>query len=106
MEFKDWCRTARFAAAIHLTGAGKIPTITAMADLNPNVVSVESSAAKLSDGVVDLGMLEGSDPVSGCTVFTHYNGPTDQLSGLCAGMCVLDPGRARIRRTSIPKRSS
>ena len=25
-------------------------------------------------------------------VFTHYNGPTDQLSGLCAGMCVLDPG--------------
>ena len=25
-------------------------------------------------------------------VFTHYNGPTDQLSGLCVGMCVLEPG--------------
>ena len=30
--------------------------------------------------------------VDGCRVFTHYNGPTDQLSGLCAGMGVLDPG--------------
>jgi mannose-6-phosphate isomerase-like protein (cupin superfamily) len=22
----------------------------------------------------------------------HYNGPTDQLSGMCTGMAVLDPG--------------
>jgi mannose-6-phosphate isomerase-like protein (cupin superfamily) len=63
-----------------------------MAEHNPNVVSVESTAPKLPDGVVDLNSLESSDPVSGCRVFTHYNGPTDQLSGLCAGMCVLDPG--------------
>jgi len=25
-------------------------------------------------------------------VFVHYNGPTDQLSGMCTGMAVLDPG--------------
>ena len=25
-------------------------------------------------------------------MFTHYNGPTDYLTGLCAGMCVLEPG--------------
>ena len=36
--------------------------------------------------------MESSQPVLGCRVFTHYNGPTDQLSGLCAGMAVLDPG--------------
>ena len=63
-----------------------------MAEYNPNVVSASSTGPKLPDGVVDLNSLESSDPVSGCRVFTHYNGPTDELSGLVAGMCVLDPG--------------
>ena len=63
-----------------------------MADNNPNVVSVESTAPKLPDGVIGLDDVVSSDPVDGCRVFTHYNGPTDQLSGLCAGMCVLEPG--------------
>ena len=63
-----------------------------MADNNPNVVSVVSTAPKLPDGVIGLDDLQSSDPVDGCRVFTHYNGPTDQLSGLCAGMCVLEPG--------------
>ena len=77
-----------------------------MADYNPNVVSASSTGPKLPDGVVDIESIETSDPVLGCRVFTHYNGPTDQLSGLCAGMCVLDPARARIRRISIRKKSS
>lgn len=63
-----------------------------MAQPNSNVVSASSTAPKLPDGVVDLNSLESSAPVDGCRVFTHYNGPTDELSGLCAGMCVLDPG--------------
>ena len=63
-----------------------------MAEYNPNVVSASTTGPKLRDGVVDLNSLQSSDPVSGCTVFTHYNGSTDQLSGLVAGMCVLDPG--------------
>jgi mannose-6-phosphate isomerase-like protein (cupin superfamily) len=63
-----------------------------MAEHNSNVVSADVTAAKLPDGVVDLDSVEGSEPVAGCRVFTHYNGPTDQLSGLCAGMAVLDPG--------------
>jgi mannose-6-phosphate isomerase-like protein (cupin superfamily) len=63
-----------------------------MAEQNPNVVSVSATAAKLPDGVIDIDSLGSADPVDGCRVFTHYNGPTDQLSGLCAGMCVLDPG--------------
>jgi len=63
-----------------------------MAEYNPNVVDASTSGAKLPDGVIDLEMLPLSAPVEGCRVFTHYNGPTDQLSGLCAGMCVLEPG--------------
>jgi mannose-6-phosphate isomerase-like protein (cupin superfamily) len=63
-----------------------------MAEYNPNVVSASSTGPKLPDGVVDIDSIATSDPVLGCRVFTHYNGPTDQLSGLCAGMCVLDPG--------------
>jgi mannose-6-phosphate isomerase-like protein (cupin superfamily) len=63
-----------------------------MADSNPNVVSASSTAPKLPDGVVGLDQLESSAPVDGCRVFTHFNGPTDQLRGMVAGLCVLDPG--------------
>jgi len=63
-----------------------------MANETPNVVSASVSGAKLPDGVVDLEMIDSTDPMLGCRVFTHYNGPTEQLSGMCAGMCVLDPG--------------
>src|SRR3954465_11541161 len=64
----------------------------AMAEQNANVVSASTPGAKLPDGVVTLDRLESSAPVDGCRVFTHYNGPTDELSGMVAGMCVLDPG--------------
>ena len=77
-----------------------------MANPNPNVVSASTSNTKLRDGVVDLDGIQSSDPVDGCRVFTHYNGPTDQLSGLVAGMCVLEPGSSPTRRTSILKRNS
>jgi mannose-6-phosphate isomerase-like protein (cupin superfamily) len=63
-----------------------------MANQERNVVSASTTAPKLPDGVVDLDALGPSDLVDGCRVFTHYNGPTDQLSGMCAGMCVLEPG--------------
>ncbi|HZG68567.1 MAG TPA: hypothetical protein VEZ12_17620, partial [Herpetosiphonaceae bacterium] len=62
-----------------------------MSEQNANVVSVSTHAPMLSDGVVGLDSLESSAPVSGCRVFTHFNGLTDQLTGLVAGMCVLDP---------------
>lgn len=63
-----------------------------MGNENQNVVSASTTGAKLPDGVIDLDTLGPSELVDGCRVFTHYNGPTDQLSGLCAGMCVLEPG--------------
>src|ERR1700730_48884 len=62
-----------------------------MAKISNAAVGVASAADKLPDGVRDLAALS---PViqPGCRVFVHYNGPTDQLSGMCAGMAVLDPG--------------
>lgn len=54
-------------------------------------VSVASAAAKLPDGVMTIGEVT-ADPQPGCRVFIHYNGPTDQLAGMCAGMAVLEPG--------------
>ena len=63
-----------------------------MPETNANVVSAATAGAKLPDGVVTIESLTPSDPVAGCTVFTHYNGPTDLLTGMVAGMCVLDPG--------------
>ena len=47
---------------------------------------------KLPEGVVDIASIATTAPVDGCRIFTHYNGPTDQLNGLCVGMAVLDPG--------------
>jgi mannose-6-phosphate isomerase-like protein (cupin superfamily) len=62
-----------------------------MADTPDTTVSVASSAARLQDGVVGMAALT-PDAQPGCRAFVHFNGPTDQLSGLCAGMAVLDPG--------------
>jgi len=56
-----------------------------------SAVSVETSAAKLADGVVGLDGL-APDIQAGCRVFVHYNGPTDQLSSASMGMVVLEPG--------------
>jgi mannose-6-phosphate isomerase-like protein (cupin superfamily) len=63
-----------------------------MAEKQANVVQASDAGPKLPDGVIGLDALESSDPVSGCRVFTHYNGPTDELSGMALGMCVLEPG--------------
>ena len=54
-------------------------------------VAVETGARKLPDGVIGVQSLT-PEVVNGCRVFVHYNGPTDQLSGMCTGMAVLDPG--------------
>ena len=56
-----------------------------------NTVKVATAARELRDGVIGLAKIK---PVSmpGSKVFVHYNGPTDQLSGACAGMAILDPG--------------
>ena len=50
-----------------------------------------TTADKLPDGVLGIDALT-PEVHDGCTVFVHYNGPTDQLSGMCTGMAVLDPG--------------
>jgi mannose-6-phosphate isomerase-like protein (cupin superfamily) len=62
-----------------------------MAEQIDTAVSVASAAARLPDGVMTLGDVT-PDAQPGCRVFVHYNGPTDQLTGMCAGMAVLDPG--------------
>ena len=62
-----------------------------MAETINTAVNVSSTTPKLPDGVIDIGSIT-PDVVAGVRVFVHYNGPTDQLSGMCTGMVVLDPG--------------
>lgn len=62
-----------------------------MAENTVTVVSASTSSPKLPDGVLGLNDLE-SQMENGCRVFVHYNGPTDQLAGMCTGLAVLDPG--------------
>ena len=62
-----------------------------MAEKTESVVDVETAGAKLPDGVLDC-RADRRRSVNGCRVFVHYNGPTDQLCGMCTGMAVLDPG--------------
>jgi mannose-6-phosphate isomerase-like protein (cupin superfamily) len=56
------------------------------------VVPAGSAAPKIADGVRHAAVLDAAPDANGCRVFTHCNGPTDQLDGLCAGICVVDPG--------------
>jgi mannose-6-phosphate isomerase-like protein (cupin superfamily) len=62
-----------------------------MASRNDSAVDVETTTPKLPEGVLDLNAV-AVDAQDGCTVFVHYNGPTDQLRGMCTGMAVLNPG--------------
>lgn len=62
-----------------------------MASHTDTTVPVAPAAPKLLDGVVGIADVP-PDAQNGCRAFTHFNGPTDQLSGLCAGLAVLDPG--------------
>jgi mannose-6-phosphate isomerase-like protein (cupin superfamily) len=74
-----------------LTALGQIENHRRMAEKTEAVVAADTAAAKLPDGVIAIDALT-DEYVSGCRVFVHYNGPTDQLSGMCTGMAVLDPG--------------
>ncbi len=62
-----------------------------MADKKESVVYLDAANAKLADGVLGLAQLT-PEVQNGCRVFVHFNGPTDQLSGMCTGMVVLEPG--------------
>ncbi len=59
--------------------------------LKDGAVSTEISAPKLPEGVFDMTTVAPLTP-EGQKVFVYFNGPTDQLSGVSAGACVLDPG--------------
>ena len=56
-----------------------------------NPITIALDASKLRDGVLNPANVPSSS-ADGCTAFTHYNGPTDQLAGICAGMAILEPG--------------
>jgi mannose-6-phosphate isomerase-like protein (cupin superfamily) len=55
------------------------------------VVINQSSAPRLPEGVLDPTNVT-AEQFPGCTVYAHYNGPTDQLSALSTGMAILEPG--------------
>src|SRR3954471_19577147 len=62
-----------------------------MPPIPDSAVTVETKTPKLADGARQIDAIEAlNNP--GCRVFVHYNGPTDQLRGVCTGMAVLDPG--------------
>jgi mannose-6-phosphate isomerase-like protein (cupin superfamily) len=59
--------------------------------LKDGAVVTEFAARKIPEGVMDM-MTTTPLLLDGQKVFIYYNGPTDQLSGVSAGACVLDPG--------------
>jgi mannose-6-phosphate isomerase-like protein (cupin superfamily) len=56
-------------------------------------ITTELSAPKLPEGVLDM-TTTAALTLEGQKVFVYYNGPTDQLSGVSAGACILDPGKS------------
>jgi mannose-6-phosphate isomerase-like protein (cupin superfamily) len=64
-----------------------------MAIDHDSTVTNDTAASKLPDGVRGVDQIT-PEQYPGCSVFVHYNGPTDQLSAVSMGMAVLDPGAA------------
>ncbi len=62
-----------------------------MATMHDATVSNDTAATALPDGVRAVESI-APQHYPGCTVFVHYNGPTDQLRDVSMGMVVLDPG--------------
>jgi mannose-6-phosphate isomerase-like protein (cupin superfamily) len=58
-----------------------------------STVANDRRASTLSSGVRRVEDIT-PNTYPGCTLFVHYNGPTDQLSAVSMGMVVLDPGAA------------
>lgn len=46
----------------------------------------------LPDGVIVAKDLKAEGAAPGAVAYVHYNGPTGQLTTMCTGMCVLEPG--------------
>ena len=46
----------------------------------------------LPNGVLAAKDVPAEGGAPGATAYVHYNGPTDQLTTMCTGMCVLEPG--------------
>ncbi len=59
--------------------------------IKDGAVATELSAQKIPEGVFDM-LTTAPLALEGQKVFVYFNGPTDQLDGVSAGACVLDPG--------------
>ncbi len=59
--------------------------------ITDGAVATEFTSNKLPEGVLDMTTTAPLE-LEGQKVYVYYNGPTDQLSGVSAGCCVLDPG--------------
>ena len=55
-------------------------------------VAPSTTGPILPDGVIATESLTAEGGAPGATAWVHYNGPTHQLSTMCTGMCVLEPG--------------
>ena len=51
-----------------------------------------TTAPLLPDGVIACESLKAEGDAPGAAAYVHYNGPTHQLSTMCTGMAVLEPG--------------
>jgi mannose-6-phosphate isomerase-like protein (cupin superfamily) len=55
-------------------------------------IDTSTDAPRLADGVVPYEDIDPQGDAPGCVAYVHYNGPTDQLSTMCTGMAIVDPG--------------
>ena len=75
-----------------------------MAEIKDGSVTTEFAAHKIPEGVLDM-TTTAPLLLDGQKVFVYFNGPTDQLSGVSAGACILEPGMSHTHRINIPRRS-
>ncbi len=59
--------------------------------ITDGAVDTDFASQRIPEGVRDMANTPAIVD-AGQTLFVYFNGPTDQLSGVSAGACVLEPG--------------
>ena len=79
-------------SAIALPGATMLPEVLAQSGQQITHVDTKTGGPLLRSGVVKVEGIQPQGAAPGAKAYVHFNGPTEQLAALAAGLVTLEPG--------------
>ena len=75
-----------------LSGATTFPEVLAQSEQQMTHVDTKTSGPLLRSSVVKAEGIQPQGAAPGAKAYVHFNGPTEQLAALAAGLVTLEPG--------------